>query len=70
MEIHGECHLLDMKTIQFSKGLTTYETGKANLLQSGTFRLNHTAWWFVPEWGGYVNGEGWRNQTGGTNLSQ
>jgi hypothetical protein len=51
------------------EGLTTYETGKANLLQSGTFRLNHTAWWFVPEWGGYVNGEGWRNQTGGTNLA-
>lgn len=49
--------------------LTTYENGKANLLQSGTFRLNHTAWWFVPEWGGYVNGEGWRNQTGGTNLA-
>lgn len=51
------------------QGLTTFETGKANLLQSGTFRLNHTAWWFVPEWGGYVNGEGWRNQTGGTNLA-
>lgn len=51
------------------EGLTTYESGKANLLQSGTFRLNHTAWWFVPEWGGYVNGEGWRNQTGGTNLA-
>ncbi|SNR29723.1 DUF4960 domain-containing protein [Flavobacterium sp. ov086] len=51
------------------EGLTTYETGKANLLQSGTFRLNHTAWWFVPDWGGYVNGEGWRNQTGGTNLA-
>ena len=51
------------------EGLTTYETGKANLLQGGTFRLNHTAWWFVPEWGGYVNGEGWRNQTGGTNLA-
>lgn len=51
------------------EGLTTFETGKANLLQSGTFRLNHTAWWFVPEWGGYVNGEGWRNQTGGTNLA-
>lgn len=50
-------------------GLVTYEAGKANLLQSGTFRLNHTAWWFVPEWGGYVNGEGWRNQTGGTNLA-
>ena len=51
------------------EGLTTYEPGKANLLQSGTFRLNHTAWWFLPEWGGYVNGEGWRNQTGGTNLA-
>lgn len=50
-------------------GVTTYENGKANLLQGGTFRLNHTAWWFVPEWGGYVNGEGWRNQTGGTNLA-
>lgn len=51
------------------KGLTTYEPGKANLLQGGTFRVNHTAWWFLPEWGGYVNGEGWRNQTGGTNLA-
>lgn len=50
-------------------GLLTFETGKANLLQSGTFRLNHTAWWFLPEWGGYGNGEGWRNQTGGTNLA-
>ncbi|GEC72006.1 protein of unknown function [Flavobacterium flevense] len=51
------------------QGLVTYETGKANLLQGGTFRLNHTAWWFLPEWGGYGNGEGWRNQTGGTNLA-
>ena len=51
------------------EGLVTYEAGKANLLQSGTFRLNHTAWWFLPEWGGYNNGEGWRNQTGGTNLA-
>ncbi|PKB17598.1 DUF4960 domain-containing protein [Flavobacterium sp. 5] len=51
------------------QGLTTYESGKANLLQAGTFRLNHTAWWFVPEWGGYGNGEGWRTQTGGTNLA-
>ncbi len=50
-------------------GLTTYETGKAYLLQSGTYRLNHTAWWFLPEWGGYVNGAGWRDQTGGTNLA-
>ncbi|MWB95478.1 DUF4960 domain-containing protein [Flavobacterium sp. GA093] len=51
------------------EGLITYESGKANLLQAGTFRLNHTAWWFVPEWGGYGNGDGWRNQTGGTNLA-
>lgn len=51
------------------QGLVTFEAGKANLLQSGTFRLNHTAWWFLPEWGGYTNGEGWRNQTGGTNLA-
>lgn len=51
------------------QGLITFEAGKANLLQSGTFRLNHTAWWFLPEWGGYGNGEGWRNQTGGTNLA-
>ena len=51
------------------QGLTTYEAGKANLLQSGTFRLNHTAWWFLPDWGGYVNGAGWRTQTGGTNLA-
>lgn len=51
------------------EGLVTFEAGKANLLQSGTFRLNHTAWWFLPEWGGYGNGEGWRNQTGGTNLA-
>jgi len=51
------------------EGLITFETGKANLLQGGTFRLNHTAWWFVPEWGGYGNGEGWRSQTGGTNLA-
>ncbi|HSD09046.1 DUF4960 domain-containing protein [Flavobacterium sp.] len=51
------------------QGLVTFEAGKAYLLQSGTFRLNHTAWWFLPEWGGYTNGEGWRNQTGGTNLA-
>ena len=50
-------------------GLQTYESGKANLLQKGTFRLNHTAWWFLPEWGGYVNGAGWRTQTGGNNLA-
>ena len=51
------------------QGLTTFENGKANLLQGGTFRLNHTAWWFLPEWGGYGNGAGWRAQTGGTNLA-
>lgn len=51
------------------QGLTTYATGKANLLQAGTYRLNHTGWWFLPEWGGYVNGAGWRTQTGGTNLA-
>lgn len=50
-------------------GLETFEPGKAKLLQGGTFRLNHTAWWFVPEWGGYVNGAGWRSQTGGINLA-
>lgn len=50
-------------------GVETYATGKANLLQKGTFRLNHTAWWFLPEWGGYENGAGWREQTGGKNLA-
>lgn len=51
------------------QGLDTYDHGKAYLLEKGTFRLNHTAWWFLPEWGGYGNGEGWRNQTGGNNLA-
>jgi hypothetical protein len=51
------------------QGLETYEQGKANLLQKGAFRLNHTAWWFLPEWGGYMNGAGWREQTGGVNLA-
>jgi hypothetical protein len=51
------------------KGVDTYEPGKMWLLQSGTFRLNHTAWWFVNEWGGYGNGAGWREQTGGINLA-
>lgn len=50
-------------------GLETYEPGKANLLDGGTFRLNHTAWWFLPEWGGYGDGAGWREQTGGNNLA-
>jgi len=51
------------------QGLETFQTGKANLLQGGTYRLNHTAWWFLPEWGGYNDGAGWRSQTGGTNLA-
>jgi len=51
------------------QGLETFEQGKANFLQRGTFRLNHTAWWFLPEWGGYGNGAGWREQTGGVNLA-
>ncbi len=51
------------------QGLETFEEGKAKFLEKGTFRLNHTAWWFLPEWGGYENGEGWREQTGGINLA-
>lgn len=51
------------------QGLETYDTGKAYLLEKGTFRLNHTAWWFVNEWGGYGDGAGWRQQTGGINLA-
>jgi len=51
------------------QGLETFQTGKANLLQGGTYRLNHTAWWFLPEWGGYNDGAGWRSQTGGINLA-
>ena len=51
------------------QGLETFEPGKANFLQRGTSRLNHTAWWFIPEWGGYGNGAGWRQQTGGVNLA-
>ncbi len=50
-------------------GLETFAAGKANLLEKGTFRLNHTAWWFLPEWGGYGDGQGWRDQTGGNNLA-
>ncbi|SFU56309.1 protein of unknown function [Pustulibacterium marinum] len=50
-------------------GLQTYANGKANFLEGGTFRLNHTAWWFLPDWGGYGDGQGWRDQTGGTNLA-
>ena len=51
------------------QGVTTYEPGKAWLLEKGTFRLNHTAWWFLPDWGGYGNGANWRTQTGGINLA-
>lgn len=51
------------------QGLDTYEEGKAYFLEKGTYRLNHTAWWFLPEWGGYGNAEGWRKQTGGINLA-
>lgn len=51
------------------QGLETYESGKAYLLEKGTFRKNHTAWWYVNEWGGYGNGAGWRGQTGGINLA-
>jgi hypothetical protein len=50
-------------------GIETYEPGKAWLLEKGTFRQNHTAWWFLPEWGGYGNGAAWREQTGGINLA-
>lgn len=51
------------------QNLETFEPGKAKLLEKGTYRLNHTAWWFIPDWGGYVNGAGWRTQTGGNNLA-
>lgn len=51
------------------QGVETYEPGKAWLLQKGTFRKNHTAWWYVNEWGGYGDGAGWRAQTGGINLA-
>jgi hypothetical protein len=51
------------------QGVETYEPGKAWLLQKGTWRKNHTAWWYVNEWGGYGNGAGWREQTGGINLA-
>lgn len=51
------------------QGLDTFEEGKAYLLASGTFRLNHTAWWFLPEWGGYGDAATWRSETGGINLA-
>lgn len=40
----------------------------AYLLGSGTFRLNHTAQWYIPDWGGYGTPENWRTQTGGIDL--
>jgi len=51
------------------QGVETYESGKAWLLQKGTFRKNHTAWWYVNDWGGYGDGASWRAQTGGVNLA-
>lgn len=41
----------------------------AYLLAKGTYRLNHTAWWKVNEWGGYGDAAGWRSQTGGIDLA-
>lgn len=51
------------------QGIETYEPGKAWLLEKGAFRLNHTAWWFLPDWGGYGNSANWRTQTKGINLA-
>lgn len=51
------------------QGVETYEPGKMWLLAKGTFRLNHTSWWYVNEWGGYGDGAGWRSATGGINLA-
>lgn len=51
------------------QGLETYEPGKAYLLEKGTFRLNHTAWWYINDWGGYGTAAVWSNQTGGINLA-
>ncbi|MGC4128133.1 MAG: DUF4960 domain-containing protein [Bergeyella sp.] len=50
-------------------GVQTYATGQAWLLEKGTYRLNHVSWWYLPDWGGYTNGAGWRSQTGGNNLA-
>lgn len=51
------------------QGLETFEPGKAYLLEKGTFRLNHTAWWYINDWGGYGTAAVWHDQTGGTNLA-
>ena len=40
----------------------------AYLLASGTYRLNHTAQWYIPDWGGYGTPDNWRAQTGGIDL--
>ena len=39
------------------------------LLDKNAFRLNHTSWWKVNEWGNYGDAAGWRNQTGGIDLA-
>lgn len=40
----------------------------AYMLASGTYRLNHTAQWYIPDWGGYGTIANWRTQTGGIDL--
>jgi hypothetical protein len=40
----------------------------AYLLSAGTYRLNHTAQWYIPDWGGYGTTAAWRAQTGGVDL--
>ncbi len=41
----------------------------AYLLSKKAFRLNHTSWWQVDDWGGYGDAAGWRDQTGGIDLA-
>ncbi len=40
----------------------------AYMLSNGTYRLNHTAQWYIPDWGGYGSPANWRSQTGGIDL--
>jgi hypothetical protein len=40
----------------------------AYTLSSGVYRLNHTAQWYIPDWGGYGTIANWRTQTGGIDL--
>ncbi|MFT4152720.1 DUF4960 domain-containing protein [Parafilimonas sp.] len=40
----------------------------AYLLGSGTYRLNHTTQWYIPDWGGYSTPANWRTLTGGIDL--